>query len=216
MLNYWAPDGCLNYWWPQPQRGEKTHANDSSGEGVGQEGVLGIDSLLWLYSDFPGVTEVCATLCPPRGRGQLWSLAQKHFLPPLSGSRLLLLQTSAQKPQVLKKPALTSLMDPLTTLGVSPSKHRPRFTVFSLCFCRLVNWKYQEARTCACSAYNMIRFAQYLAQSRCSICNRLTAYNRNVCVCLHCMNSSVHTDATPSHPNICTHIVSFQALISPL
>lgn len=37
-----------------------------------------------------------------------------------------------------------------------------------------------------------------------------------MCVRLHFMNSSVHIDATLSHPNICTHVVGFQALISPL
>lgn len=132
LLNYWAPDGCLNYRWPQLQRGEKTHANDSSGEGVGQEGAtrdrqppLALLRLPWSQR---GLCYILSATWP-------WSALEsgpETFPSPLSGSRLLLLQISASKPQVLKKPVLTSLIYPFTTLGISPSKHRPRFTVFLL------------------------------------------------------------------------------------
>lgn len=115
-----------------------------------------------------------------------WSALEsgpETFPSPLSGSRLLLLQISAQKPQVLKKPVLTSLIYPLTTLGISPSKHRPQFTVFLL-FLSLSKLETPGSQDLClfCWWSDPHQFTQYLAQSRCSIFNRLTAYNMNVYV----------------------------------
>lgn len=173
---------AFNYQWPQLQRGEKTHVNDSSGEGVGQEGATR-NSLLLLYSDFlqserfvPHAGRHVAVVgfgVWPRNISFpfIWFMSS----PPSDSSS----KGSSSQETCIDLPNLSPYHPGHPSFKAQTTAYC--FPSLFLCLSKLETPGNPDL-CLSCLQADPHQFTQYPAQSRCSVFNRLTAHDMNVCV----------------------------------